>query len=104
MAALNEEPIEEPISEIEHEPEQKVIYYTKYNYRTLTSGEVKCYVTKQKYVCKERKTVYKGGKKPQPHKKELRDSISSMTEIEAEEIVEYMKEYKIGKFRVDESD
>ena len=81
------------------EEKQLVRYCNTKIYRKLASGEIKCYITKQKYLLKPKRTVYKGGAKPQPFKKELRDGITSMNELEAKEIIEYMKEYKMGKFR-----
>jgi hypothetical protein len=83
----------------EKQEKQEVRYCNTKVYRKLASGEIKCYIIKQKYLLKPKRTVYKGGAKPQPFKKELRDGITSMNELEAEEIIEYMKEYKMGKFR-----
>jgi len=97
--------VEEPLSDNEQtetKQEPKVSYHKKTVWRTLANGELKGYTSVQKYVHKPKRTVYRGGKKPQPFKKLLRDVISSMYDHECEGIINYLKENKLGKYREEE--
>ena len=103
MANTSEESLSPLINE--NKTEEKVTYHIKKNYRTLAGGELKCYTAVQKYVHRPKRTVYKGGKKGQPNKKNLRDALSSMSDAECEELINYCREYKLGKYNVpDESE